>query len=88
MFLWGFGGLSDSSNTLWLGIMAVLFFLTLPGSLILLLIGVVAAFSGKTGELIAGACVVLSVANAHLVGMIYYGGLKQDKGQNVDTPSP
>ena len=68
--------------------MAVLFFLTLPGSLALLLIGIVAAFSGEIGEQIAAVRVVISVANAHLVGMIYYCGLKQDRNKNVDTPQP
>ena len=79
MYLWGFGGLSDANNTLWIGIMAILFFLTLPGSLILLVVGVLAAFSGKTGAFVAGVCVVLSVANAHLMGMVYFGGFKSGK---------
>ena len=86
MFLWA-PNVSNSDNTLWLGIMAVLFFLTLPGSLILLVVGGIAVFGGKTGELIAGVCALLSVANAHLVGMIYYGGF-QKRNPNVDSTPP
>jgi len=45
--------------------------LTLPGSLILLAVGFIAAFSGKTGEIVAVICLLLSVANAHLMAAYY-----------------
>jgi amino acid transporter len=69
----GFGNLSEAANNLWLAFMGVLFLVTLPGSLILFLTGFVAAFSGKTGESIVASCIFLSVANAHMMGMFYYG---------------
>ena len=77
MYLWGFGGLSDAANNLWLGLMALLFIATLPGSAILLVAGFVAAFSGKVGELVAMGCMFLSVVNAHAMGMIYFGRPKK-----------
>jgi hypothetical protein len=55
--------------------MGVLFIATLPGSLVLFIIGFAAALSGKTGELIAAGCIFLSVANAHMMGMLYFGWL-------------
>ena len=64
MYLWGFGGLSDADNSIWLILMTVLFIATLPGSLILLIVGFGAAFSGKIGEDIAAGCIYLSVVNA------------------------
>jgi hypothetical protein len=73
MYFWGFGSLSDADNELWLIIMGVFFIATLPGSLIVFVIGFGAALSGKTGELIAAGCIFLSVANAHLMGMLYFG---------------
>ena len=69
--------MSDAANNLWLGLMALLFIATLPGSAILLVAGFVAAFSGKVGELVAMGCMFLSVVNAHAMGMIYFGRPKK-----------
>lgn len=71
MYLWGFGNLSSESNGVWLILMSVFFVVTLPGSLLLLFIGFVSAFGGPVGEFIAGACIFLSVINAHIMGTFY-----------------
>lgn len=90
MYFWAFGGsLSDADNNLWLGIMAVFFIATLPGSVILFIIGFAAAFGGKIGELIAFGCIFLSVANAHYMGMAYFGRFfKKDKSENNSVKLP
>jgi Na+-driven multidrug efflux pump len=75
MFFWGFGSLSDADNALWIMLITAFFIVTLPGSLILFLIGFSAAFLGKPGEVIAAGCIFLSVANAHMMGMFYFGWL-------------
>lgn len=76
MYYWGFsgGGSSDANNNLWLGIMAIITLITLitlPGSVMLLILGFVAAFSGKSGELFVLLCLLLSVVNAQFMGMVY-----------------
>lgn len=63
--------MSNQTNNVLLLVMFVIGVLTLPGSLILFVIGFVAAFQGKAGELFAMLCIFLSVANAHLMGMVY-----------------
>ena len=63
--------MSNATNNNLLLILFVIGVLTLPGSLLLLILGFVAAFQGKVGELIAMLCIFLSVANAHLMGMVY-----------------
>jgi len=52
-------------------ILLIIGLLTLPGSFVLLTVGFISAFSGKTGELIAITCLALSIPNAHIMGMIY-----------------
>ena len=73
MYIWAFadGGPSDANNGTWLIMMAVLFLLTLPGSILLVLVGAVAAFAGAGGEAIAVICLGLSVINAHIMGAKY-----------------
>jgi hypothetical protein len=68
-----FGLFSDAdwANNLVLLLLLIFWILTLPGSLILVIVGFAAAFSGKAGELIAWLCIALSVVNAHIVAMRY-----------------
>ncbi|MEQ6292183.1 hypothetical protein ACFPAG_16375 [Vogesella sp. GCM10023246] len=72
-FSFGFSGqpISNDSNNVLLLIMSVIGVLSLPGSVILLAVGFIAAFSGKTGGTIAVICMALSVANAHFMAMVY-----------------
>ena len=63
--------MSNEANNILILVLFAIGVLTLPGSLLLFLIGFVAAFQGKSGELVAASCLFLSVANAHLMGMIY-----------------
>ena len=67
--LLGFTGPADNNSLL--AFAFVIGALTLPGSLILLAIGFIAAFSGKSGETVALICLLLSVVNAHLMAMFY-----------------
>jgi len=69
----GFSGssMSNGTNNFLLLVMFAIGVLSLPGSLILLGVGFVAAFSGKAGEVVAMLCMALSVANAHLMAMVY-----------------
>jgi len=71
---WGFTGPAD--NNLFLTFSLIIGALTLPGSLILLTVGFIAAFSGKAGEIVVLICLLLSVANAHLMAMFYARKLK------------
>ena len=73
--------LSSAENSLWLGVMLLFLVLTLPGSIILLLVGFVAAFQGKVGEQIAAICMYLSIANAHAMGSLYYWLYELIKGK-------
>lgn len=61
---------NDAGNALLL-IVFVIGVLSFPGSLALFLVGYVAAFAGKTGGLVAMVCLVFSVPNAHVMGMIW-----------------
>ncbi len=87
-FISGFSSSENSNgeNNSFLLTTLVIGFLSLPGSLILFLIGFTAAFSGKTGGMITVACIALSIPNAHIMGMLYahmYKKIKQKtKNQN------
>lgn len=71
LFYLGFGNSSTVNNGILLALMGLMLVATLPGSLLLLFIGFVAAFGGPIGEFITGVCIFLSVINAHVMGMFY-----------------
>jgi len=85
----GFSGqtISNGSNNLFLLIMFVFGLLSLPGSLVLLVVGFLAAFSGKQGEIYALVCMALSVANAHFMAMVYARALSRGTSESADDPS-
>ena len=70
---WAFSlrSISNDQNNLFLGVMFVIGVLSLPGSAVLFMLGFSAAFAGPIGGAISLMCMALSVANAHLMAMIY-----------------
>jgi hypothetical protein len=82
--LFGFSAQSTSNeaNNAFLLVVFAIGVLTLPGSLVLLVAGFMAAFSGELGEVIAVLCMGLSVVNAHLMGMVYARALIRRAAMN------
>lgn len=80
--------MSEKISGILLLVMLVIGVITLPGSLILLFIGFVAAFQGEVGELIATLCIFMSVANAHLMGMVYIKILSRKNKPTASETQP
>ncbi|MFC3530957.1 hypothetical protein ACFOLG_02050 [Vogesella facilis] len=85
----GFSGhsMSNEANNICLLIMLVIGLLSLPGSLVLLVVGFVAAFSGKQGEILALVSMALAVANAHFMAMVYARALSPGTSGSTDDPA-
>ena len=86
----GFYGrnMSNFENSMGLLFMTIVGILSLPGSLVLFLAGFAAAFMGKTGEIVAGICILLSIPNAHLMGMLYAYLLLRKRRKVVELSKP
>jgi hypothetical protein len=62
---------SDAMNNAWLFAMAIFIIATLPGSIILLVLGAIALFSGSSGVPYVWICIAPAIVNAHFMGMLY-----------------